>query len=382
MKPFAIQASSMPVHGVREIMDLAWATSDVIHLEVGEPDFATPDYIVEETCRRLRAGDTKYVPNGGKPELRASVARYFERQTGVATGPENILVTPGAVMSLATAFLSLLDPGDEVLLPDPSWPNGQMATALLHGKPVFYGLRPENQFLPDPADLERHITPKTKMLLLCTPSNPTGQVYGPELMQDLMDVARRHDLWVLSDEIYAEIVFDRPHTSALPLDSDGRTLLVSGMSKAFAMTGYRVGFTRACPEYVEIATRLQEPFVSCGSGFSQLAAVAGLDGPMDVVHEMREVYRRRRDVAIEVLKDFGLYRYTPGGAFYLLVDVSASGRDARDFALELIERKKVAVAPGSAFGQQCADHVRVSYASSEENVREGVRRICEMVQEG
>jgi aspartate aminotransferase/aminotransferase len=381
MKPFAAAPSAIPRSGIREIMDLAWATPGVIHLEVGQPDFDTPDHIVDATCRYAREGHTRYVPNAGADPLREAAARYVQGKTGVETDAENILVTQGAVLSVATAFLSLTDPGDEVLLPDPGWPNYSMAVPLFQGKSVFYDVLPENALLPDPEQIESLITPRTKLLLLCSPSNPTGQVHDEALTRDLMDVARRHDLWVLADEIYGEIVFDGEHVSCASHDPDERVLLVTGVSKRYAMTGYRVGFTRACREYVDLASKLQEPLVSCGVGFAQMAAAEALDGPQQCVVDMCDAYRKRRDVAIEVLREYDLYRYTPGGAFYLLVDISESGMESYEFCLELIDKHKVAVAPGSTFGKVCADHVRISIASPEENVREGVRRICEMVQE-
>ena len=381
MKPFARIPTQIPRSGIREIMALSADVEDVIHLEVGQPDFDTPAHIVEATCRYVREGHTKYVANAGVTELRQAAARYFERRTGVETHVENILVTPGAVMSVATCLMALLDADDEVLLPDPGWPNYHMATSLLHANPVFYDLRPDNQFLPDMDNLERLVTPRTKLLLLCTPSNPTGQIYDANVMQALMDFARRHDLFVLSDEIYGEIAFDQDHVSALPLDSDERTVIISGMSKAYAMTGFRVGLTRASAAYVDLATKLQEPFISCGVGFAQLAAAEALDGPQDAVKKMRDHYKKRRDVALEVLHQYDLYRYTPGGAFYLLVDISATGMDSRDFSLQLLEEKKVAVAPGNTFGAMCSDHIRISIASTTENIREGLHRICTMIRE-
>ncbi|MBM3278605.1 MAG: pyridoxal phosphate-dependent aminotransferase [Candidatus Handelsmanbacteria bacterium] len=384
MTPFASVPSRIPRSGIREVMDLAWQvekTGPVIHLEVGQPDFPTPDAVIKATCRYLREGHTKYVPNAGMAPLREAAARYFERRSGVKTGPENILVTPGAVMSVSTAFMATLEPGDEVLLPDPGWPNYRMAIEVLHGVPVCYTLRPENHFLPDLDELERLVGPRTRLLLLCTPSNPTGQVYDAALMRQLMEFANRRDLYVLSDEIYGDIVFDQAHASALSCDPDGRALIISGMSKSYAMTGFRVGFTRARPEYIELAAKLQEPFVSCGSGFSQLAAAEALDGPQDGVETMRQAYKRRRDLALEVLRQYGLYHYTPGGAFYLLIDVSASGLSSRDFTVRLLQEKRVAVAPGSTFGEISTGHVRISIASAEENIREGVKRICELLRE-
>ncbi len=384
MKPFAHIPSQIPRSGIREVMDLAWAvekTGEVIHLEVGQPDFETPAHIVEATCRYVRAGHTKYVPNAGVDPLRQAAARYFEKRSGVETSAEQILVTPGAVMSIASAFLALLEPGDEALLPDPGWPNYNMAVSLVHGQAVCYDLRPENNFLPDLEQLDTLVTPRSKLILLCTPSNPTGQVYDKTLMAKLMEFARRHDLWVISDEIYADLVFDEEHTSALNCDVDGRTLIVSGMSKSYAMTGYRVGFTRGPRDYIELATKLQEPLVSCGTGFSQLAAAEALDGPQDCVEEMRQAYHRRRDIAVEVLREYDLYRYSPGGAIYLLIDISASGLNSREFSVRLLEEKRVAVAPGSTFGHTCADHIRISIASSEDNLRRGIGAICEMVRD-
>ena len=381
MKPFAAVPTRLPRSGIREIMALSAEMEDVIHLEVGQPDFPTPEHIVEATCRHVRNGQTKYVANAGVTELRRAAARYFERRTGIATGVENILVTPGAVMSVATCFLAILEPGDEILLPDPGWPNYHMAASLVHAESVFYPLRPERQFLPTVEDLEGLVSDRTKLLVICTPSNPTGQVYGETLMAELMEFATRRDLYVLSDEIYGEIVFDGDHVSALTYDRDERTIIVNGMSKAYAMTGFRVGFSRARPDYVELATKLQEPFVSCGVGFAQLAAAEGLEGPRDFVENMRLEYKQRREVALEVLRQHDLFRYSPGGAFYLLIDISSTAMDSRDFALELLEEKRVAVAPGNTFGDMCADHIRISIASTPENIREGVTRICTMIRE-
>ena len=360
---------------------MAWKIKDAIHLEIGQPDFTTPDHIVDATCKYVKDGYTKYTPNAGMDQLRQAVARYFERKTNVATSAENILVTPGAIFSIATAFLATLEFGDEVLLPNPGWPNYSMMASIIHAKPVFYSLKPQNNFFPDFDELEKLVSSGTKMILICSPSNPTGQVYDSELISRFMEFARKNDLYVLSDEIYSDIVFDNEHVSALSYDTDERTLIVSGMSKSYAMTGYRVGFTRARADYINLAAKLQEAFIACVSGFSQLASVEGLEGPQECVQEMRIAYKKRRDLALEILKKNNLYQYTPGGAFYLLIDISSTGMNSTEFAYHLLEEKKVAVAPGSTFGSISQNHIRISFASSEDNIKEGLQRICEMIEE-
>lgn len=383
MKPLAQLPLEIPRSGIREIMDLAAAAEKngpVIHLEVGQPDFATPAHIVEATCRAVREGHTRYISAAGIGPLREAAARSCERRTGVATSANQVVVTTGAMMSLATAFFTLLESGDEVLLPDPGWPNYSTSVRLARGVPVAYSLRAP-EFLPDLDELQSLVTPRTKILLVCSPSNPTGQVHDATLTEALVAFARRNDLWVVSDEIYSEIVFENPAPSVLNFDTDERCLVINGVSKTYAMTGYRIGFTRGSVAYIEVAAKLQEPFVSCGTGFSQIAAVAALDGPQDCVSEMRAAYWRRRDIALDVLRERGLYRYTPGGAFYVLVDISAAGLDSRDFALRLLEEKRVAVAPGDTFGRLSAASVRVSVASRDEDVREGLARICDFIEE-
>jgi aspartate/methionine/tyrosine aminotransferase len=381
MKRFAQIPANMPRSGIRMIMDRSAQVADCIHLEVGQPDMPTPPHIIDALCSYARKGHTTYGPNAGVNELRDAAARYFERKTGVPTKRQNIVSTIGAVGSCATAFMALCEAGDEVLLPDPAWPNYGMAATALHAKVVNYSLRPDNDYQPDFYELETLVSARTKLLFVCSPSNPTGQVYDSDTMAQLMAFCRRHDLYLLSDEIYSEICFDAEHASALPHDTDERALIISGVSKSYAMTGFRVGFTRASEAYVELATKLQEPMVSCGSPFSQLAAAVALDGPQDCVAEMVAVYKRRRDLAVDILRRGGLHRYTPGGAFYVLVDVSASGLDGQAFALKLLDEKSVAVAPGTTFGQLARDQVRISLAASDDSIRQGLERICTLIDE-
>jgi len=381
MKKYAVVPLKIPRSGIREIMDISSHIENVIHLEVGQPDFNTPSHIIEATCHYLKEGYTKYIPNAGMDKLRNSVAQYFERKTGIKTDYSNILITPGAVFSVATAFLTVLNPGDEVLLPDPGWPNYVMAASLIHAVPIFYNLLPTNNFLPNFKEIKNLISSKTKMLVICNPSNPTGRVYNSHLVNEFSKLATIHDLFLLSDEIYGEIIFDNEFVSALVHDTDERTFIISGVSKSYSMTGYRVGFTRARTDYIEVATKIQEGFVSCGSGFNQLAAAEALDGPQDCVIEMKKAYKHRRDIVLNILSEYNLYKYTPEGAFYLLIDISSTGMNSHDFSLRLLEEKKVAVAPGNTFGQMAKDYIRISFASSEENLIEGIKRICLMILE-
>jgi len=375
MKPLAAIPAALPPQGVRVIMELAWQTEGCIHLEVGEPDFRTPAHIVAAAAEAAGAGFTKYTPNAGIPELRRAIVAKMARYNRVEAAVEQVCVHPGAVTGIFSTLLALIDPGDEVLVPGLSWPNGEMALKALHGKPVHYALRLERGFLPDLQELERLVTPRTKALLINSPGNPTGAVFPEPLVRELVDFCRRHDLWLISDEIYEQIIFGAQHTSPARFAPE-RTITISGFSKAYAMTGWRLGYTIAPAHLATIISRLQEPIISSTNSPTQKAGVAALMGPQECVETMRQAYHRRRDLAVRIMADNGLYRYTPQGAFYLLVDVSAAGRDSYAVAKAILQEEKVAVAPGEAFGQDGAGLVRVSLASSEEALTEGLTRIC------
>lgn len=376
MKPLAQVPAALPPQGVRVIMDLAWATPGCIHLEVGEPNFPTPEHIVEAGVTAARSGWTKYTPNAGIPELRAAIARKMEWKNGLTVALEQVVVHPGAVAGIASTLLALVDTGEEVLVPGLSWPNGEMFARIRGGVPVPYPLRAEREFLPDPAELERLVTPRTKALLINNPGNPTGTVFPAALLAELIDLARRRDLWLISDEIYEHIVFDAEHVSAARFDTDGRVITISGFSKGYAMTGWRVGYSVAPPDVAAVITKLQEPLTSCVNAMAQKAAVAALEGPQDCVEEMRAAYHRRRDLAVGVLREHGLYRYLPRGAFYVMVDVSAAGPDSFATARSFLQQERVAVAPGEAFGADGRGLLRVSLACADELVVEGLQRLA------
>ncbi|MCL6516540.1 pyridoxal phosphate-dependent aminotransferase [Alicyclobacillus sp.] len=375
MKPLATIPAALPPQGVRVIMDLAWQVPDCIHLEVGEPDFPTPEHVVEAAVEAARAGFHKYTPNAGIAELREAIAEKMRRYNRMEVTPDQVCVHPGAVTGIASVLMALVDPGDEVLVPGLSWPNGEMNVRLLGGVPVHYSLRQENGFLPDPEELEHLVTPRTKAILINTPGNPTGAVFDEVTVQQLVDFCRRHDLWLISDEIYEAIVFDRPHLSPGRFAPE-RTVTISGFSKAFAMTGWRLGYTVAPPEVARVIIKLQEPLISSTNSVTQKAGVAALTGPQDVVEHMRRAYQARRDLAVSLLRAHDLYRYTPQGAFYILMDVSRYSDDSYAAAKAILAETHVAVAPGEAFGRDGRGLVRISLANSETNVREGITRIC------
>jgi aspartate aminotransferase len=374
-------ASTMPVSRIREIMELAWEDPEVIHLEVGEPDFPTPEHVVEAAYEAARTGHTRYAPNAGLPELREALADKVTRRNRYEANPDQVLVTQGGIQALYLVLLALLEPGDEVMLPDPAWPNFRMIAHLLGARVLPYPLVSEGDFLPRLEDLERLVTPRTRAILVNTPSNPLGTVVPRELVDTLLEFARRRELWYISDEVYDEIVFDDAFVSAGAVaDASDRLVSVYSFSKVYAMTGWRVGYLVAPPDLAKLLTGMQEPIVSCVNTPAQLAALAAVTGPQDIVREMRESYQERRDELLEILERGNLPSSQPSGAFYVWTDVSAANVPSMDFARSLIEREHVAVAPGSAFGDLGEGYVRLSLASSREDLLDGASRLVRFVQ--
>jgi aspartate aminotransferase len=373
-------ASSMPVSRIREIMELAWEDPEVIHLEVGEPDFPTPEHVVEAAYEAARTGHTRYAPNAGIPELREALADKVTRRNGYEAHPDQVVVTQGGIQALYLVLLALLEPGDEVLLPDPAWPNFRMIAHLLGARVLPYPLVSEGDFLPRLEDLERLVTPRTRAILVNTPSNPLGTVVPRELVNSLLEFARRRDLWYISDEVYDEIIFDDAFVSAGAVaDASDRLVSVYSFSKVYAMTGWRVGYLVAPPDLAKLLTGMQEPIVSCVNTPAQMAALAAVTGPQDVVRKMRESYRERRDELLEILERGNLSSSQPSGAFYVWTDVSAANIPSMEVARSLIEREHVAVAPGSAFGDLGEGYVRLSLASSREDLLDGASRLVRFV---
>ena len=371
---------SLPRSGIRQIMELAWsAGGGVIHLEVGEPDFPTPPHVVEAAHRAAADGFTRYTPNAGIPELREALAEKVQERNGIAAPPNRIVVTPGAVAGIYSAMAAVADPGAEILISDPCWPNYILMTELLGIRPVRFPLSADDGFVPDPALIEPRITDRTQAILLNSPANPTGACTPRRVWEELLELARSHDLWVLSDEVYDEIWFDEPSVSAGPLDPDERVVSFFSFSKTYAMTGWRVGYMVTPPGLTESVITAQEPITSCVNAPAQKAAVAAVTGPQHGVEEMRRSYRKRRDLVCGLLEAEGIPCVRPAGAFDLMADVSRSGLDDLAVARRLVLERGVAVVPGAAFGPGSGAYVRISLASAADLLLEGVSRLAEAV---
>lgn len=369
-------AAEMPRSGIREIMDAAWARPDLIRLEVGEPDFPTPPHIVAAAHEAALAGHTGYTPTAGIPALRTALATKIRKRNGFSVEPEHVVLGNGGGQAIHATLVALTEPGDGILLPDPAWPNFVMMATLLGLDTAHYSLTAAGRYLPNVAELERLVTPRTRVLLLNSPSNPLGSVIDRDRMTALLEFAAQHDLWVLSDECYDEITFDDTAVSAAALDRDGRVATVFSFSKTYAMTGWRLGYVAAPPAVADILTTVQEPLISCLNTPTQYAALAALDSPPQMLDEIVATYRQRRDTVAGQLAALGMDAFRPAGAFYTWVDVSGGGESSRDFALRLLAEEGVAVAPGTAFGARGEGFVRISLAASEANLAEGCARLA------
>ena len=381
LQPIASGPAEAAHSGIREVVNLALVTPACIRLEVGEPNFPTPAHIVAAAIEFARTGQAKYTATAGLLSLRERLVAKLERVNGIKSGVNNINCSVGGVGGIAAAVAALLEPGDEVLLPDPAWPNYRLMLAWAHGVLVPYPCSPANHFLPDPADIECRITPRTKLMIINSPSNPTGAVFPRELLETLLDIAVRHNLYVLSDECYDEVILDGEHISPASFCTDGRVISAFTFSKTYAMTGWRVGYVVASDDISDSITKVLESNSSCLPTISQKAAEAALDGPREPLLEMVKAYRDRRDLCVGLLEEAGMLISRPQGAFYLMADVSRSGKDSREFAFDLVKTTKVAVAPGTAFGESARGAVRISLASSPEDLSQGIAMMIERVEE-
>jgi aspartate aminotransferase len=356
---------------------------EIVHLEIGEPDFDTPDHVIAAAQQALDKGFTHYVPAPGIPELRTAVTEFLERTGRMRTSPDRVLVTPGAKPVMFFTIMALCEEGDEVLYPDPGFPMYASIAAFAGAKPVPVPLREENGFVIDPDELRSLVTDRTKLLILNSPHNPCGSASTPEQLQAIAEIAIEHDLVVLSDEVYWALRYDGDHHSVLDVDGMAeRTILLDGWSKTFAMTGWRLGFGVFPQPLVEPVTRLLINSVSCTSAFSQYAAIAALEGPWDDVDRMLEAFRERREVIVSGLNAVpGVSCVEPGGAFYAFPNISELGQSAATLADRLLDEAGVAVLPGTSFGEYGENHLRFSYANSVDNIRRALDAFTALVNE-
>ncbi len=377
MKPLSRAVESMPRSGIRVIMDRAFSMPDCIRLEVGEPNFPTPSHVLEAADKAAREGKTRYTENPGIPELRSRIAEIFAADTGRTTKTDDVVVTTGAMAALYTTLMSITDPGDEVIVMSPSWPNYLMQMTLLGIRPIVVPTTEATGHVPTVEQLESAVSHRTKAVLINSPCNPTGAVINQAQMADILEFARRADIYVISDEVYDKIIYEGTHVSAASHDGDGRVVCIHSFSKTYSMTGWRVGYAVAPPEIAGLIRKCQEPTVSCVNAPAQYAALAALDGPQEIIGEMRDAYRERRDEARRILSSSGIPALEPGGAFYIWIDVSSSGRSDVAFAMDLVDKHQVAVVPGSTFGPGNENRVRVSLATAPDLLYEGMRRLID-----
>lgn len=368
-----------PHSGIRRMFDIALKTDSPIMLLGGDPNFTTPAHIIDGAAEAAHAGATGYSLGGGIPVLREAIVEKVRERNGVACSFEQVVVTTGGCGGLFTSLMMMLDPGDELLVPDPGWSNYPAMAHVLGATAVGYPLDPQRGLCADPAAMDRLVTDRTRAVLVNSPGNPTGAVESEENLRAILEVAARHDLWVISDECYDELIFDGRHTSMATLGHEERVVTVFTFSKSYAMTGWRVGYVVAPAEFAELLSLHQEPVVSCASTISQHAALTALRGPQDCVGEMVAAYRARRGFAAAELDRREVAYVWPTGGFFMMVDVSATGLDSWEFSRRLLGETGVAVVPGLAFGASGEGYVRVSLAAADENVTEGTRRLAEFV---
>lgn len=364
--------------GIRKFFDIAAQMEDVISLGVGEPDFVTPWSIRESCMYGLEQGYTSYTANRGMPELREEIVQHYARRFGnTYEAATDVLVTVGVSEALDIALRALLSPGDEVLIPEPCYVSYQACTILAGGVPVTVPARLDNEFRITPEELEEHVTEKTKVLLIGYPNNPTGAIMTREDLLKIAAFAEKHDLIVISDEIYGDLTYgDEEHVcfSSLP-NMQERTVLLNGFSKAYAMTGWRIGYALGNKAIIAAMTKIHQYTMLCAPITAQVAAIEALRHGEKYMKKMVAEYDRRRRLIYDGLTKMGLSCFEPKGAFYIFPDITSSGYSSNDFAEKLLQAEHVALVPGSAFGACGEGHVRCSYATSIDKISEALNRI-------
>lgn len=374
---------SLKPSGIRKFFDIVSEMKDAISLGVGEPDFETPWHIRDEGIFSLEKGRTFYTSNSGLKELRVAIADYMKRSQGVDYDPiHEILITVGGSEAIDLMFRAMINAGDEVLIPQPSYVSYEPCAILADAKPVIINLKTENKFRLTPEELESACTEKSKILVLPFPNNPTGSIMTKEDLEALVPIIIKHNFYVLSDEIYGELTYTGKHVSIASLPGmRERTILVNGFSKAYAMTGWRLGYACGSAAIVRQMTKIHQYAIMCAPTTSQYAAVEALNNGDADVEMMRESYNERRRFVLNMLKEMGLPCFEPEGAFYVFPCIAEFGMSAEDFATKLLKEKKVAIVPGTAFGDCGEGYLRISYAYSIDNLRKALERLKDFVEE-
>lgn len=380
--PLSSTVTGIKPSGIRKFFDIVSEMKDAISLGVGEPDFDTPWHVRDEGIYSLEKGRTFYTSNAGLMELKEEISHYLDRRIGVSYSPKNeIIVTVGGSEGIDIAMRAMLDPGDEVLIPQPSYVSYEPCCVLAGGKPVIIELKAENEFRLTKQELLDAITDKTKLLVLPFPNNPTGAIMEKEDLEAIAEVIAEKDIFVLSDEIYSELSYKGDHVSIASIPGmRERTILINGFSKAYAMTGWRLGYACGPKEIIEQMVKIHQFAIMCAPTTSQYAAVEALKNGDDDVAQMREAYNQRRRYLIHTFQELGLECFEPFGAFYVFPCIKEFGMTSEEFATRLLEEEKVAVVPGTAFGDCGEGFLRISYAYSLENLKIALNRIGHFIE--
>lgn len=383
MKNFLSQkVTGLKPSGIRKFFDIVSEMKDAISLGVGEPDFDTPWFIRDEGIFSLEKGKTFYTSNSGLKDLRVEIADYMKRTQDISYCPDNeIVVTVGGSEAIDIALRAVINPDDEVIIPQPSYVSYEPCSVLAGAKPVIINLRAENEFRLKSEELLNAITGKTKVLILPYPNNPTGAIMERENLEEIARIVKEKDILVLSDEIYSELTYKDKHVSIASLDGmKERTVLINGFSKAYAMTGWRLGYACGAKEIIAQMTKIHQFAIMCAPTTSQYAAVQALKHGDDEVAKMRQAYNQRRRFLMEAFKEMGLECFEPYGAFYVFPCIKEFNMTSEEFATKLLMEEKVAVVPGTAFGDCGEGFLRISYAYSLDNLKVALSRINNFIQ--
>lgn len=375
--PLAKKVVEIAPSGIRKFFDIVSEMPDAISLGVGEPDFDTPWRVREEGIYTLERGKTFYTSNSGLKELKIEICKYLDRKVNVQYDfNSEVIVTVGGSEGIDIALRAMLDPGDEVLIPQPCYVSYLPCTILADGVPVTIPLQEKNDFKLTAEELEAAITPKTKILIMPFPNNPTGSIMTKEDLEPIVEIVKKYDLFVITDEIYSELTYKSEHVSIASFEGmKERTILINGFSKGFAMTGWRLGYACGPKEIIAQMVKIHQYAIMCAPTNSQYAAVEALRNCEDEVQEMREAYNQRRRFLVHEFKRMGLPCFEPFGAFYIFPNIQEFGMSSEEFATRLLEEEKVAIVPGSAFGDCGEGFLRISYAYSIEDLKEALGRL-------